>query len=81
MQDGWPPPLRRGVQAIVIAGIALLTGCQSYERAPLDLGAHRASLESRLVDTESVEAFAEALSATGAGRARYIRYQRWRVVG
>ncbi len=44
----------------------LLAGCQSYERAPLDLAAHRESLSARMADAEPVAAFAERLRATDA---------------
>jgi len=40
----------------------IIVGCQSYEPKPLDLGSYRNSLETRLVDIESVEAFASRLA-------------------
>jgi outer membrane protein TolC len=43
-----------------------LAGCQSYERAPLDLPAHRAALGRRALDIEPLEAFAARLDAAGA---------------
>jgi outer membrane protein TolC len=46
-------------------GIGLLVGCQSYEPAPLDIGAYRASLDQRLSETEPVEAFSRRLHAGG----------------
>ena len=42
-----------------------LAGCQSYERAPLDLADHRASLDARLVATEPISYFVERLSEAG----------------
>ncbi len=45
----------------------LLAGCQSYERAPLDLGSHRAIVDLRLQQTEQLSAFAERLAERRAG--------------
>ncbi|MCA9294537.1 MAG: TolC family protein [Phycisphaerales bacterium] len=43
--------------------INLLVGCQSYERAPLDLEAHRLDVAARLARPEPLEAFAARLAA------------------
>ncbi|MCA9312338.1 MAG: hypothetical protein KDA21_14085, partial [Phycisphaerales bacterium] len=40
---------------MIVAG--LVSGCQRYQPAPLDLEAHRAALDSRLVDLEPIESF------------------------
>jgi len=40
-----------------VLALCLLVGCQQYEKAPLDLPAHRTSLDQRLLDLEPVEAF------------------------
>ena len=40
----------------------LIVGCQSYEPKPLDIGAYRNSLESRLIDIEAVTAFSDRLA-------------------
>ena len=49
-----------------------LVGCQSYERAPLDLSDHRTAFDTRLVDSEPVERFAERLARqSGAAPARF----------
>ena len=40
----------------------LLTGCQSYTPAPLDIGAYSNTLETRLIDVEPVSAFAHRLA-------------------
>jgi outer membrane protein TolC len=42
--------------------LVTLAGCQSYERAPLELADHRAALDARLVATEPIAAFVERLS-------------------
>ncbi|MEQ8850928.1 MAG: TolC family protein [Phycisphaerales bacterium] len=42
-----------------------LAGCQSYERVPLELTDHRASLDARLVATEPISKFVERLSEAG----------------
>ena len=40
----------------------LIAGCQSYEPKPLDIGKYRNSLETRLIDIEPVNAFADRLA-------------------
>ena len=42
-----------------------LAGCQSYDRVPLELTDHRASLDARLVATEPISKFVERLSEAG----------------
>lgn len=42
-----------------------LAGCQSYERAPLELADHRAALDARLATTEPISDFVERLSEAG----------------
>ena len=44
------------------ATLCALVGCQSYERAPLDLAEHRSAFSSRLENTEAIERFAERLA-------------------
>jgi outer membrane protein TolC len=58
------------VQAAQIGGwmligvlMALITGCQSYEREPLDFNIHREVMAMRLAQTEPLEAFTERLEA------------------
>lgn len=46
-------------------GATLLAGCQSFERAPLDLTEHRASFENRLEAAESISGFVERLASDG----------------
>jgi len=62
------PPPHRGymwrTQSPLLAAL-LLVGCQSYEPAPLDIGAYRESLDARLIDTEPISAFARRLQAAG----------------
>ncbi len=61
------PLLRRvawpGIAAAAAGG--LLGGCQSYERAPLDLASHRDTIESRLDTAESINAFHNRLDESG----------------
>lgn len=45
-----------------VVALGALVGCQTYERAPLDLAHHRAALDARLDDTEPLVRFAERLS-------------------
>ena len=60
------PRMSRALPAAVGAAVACTLGaCQSYEPVPLDLGAHRASLELRSQNTEPVARFAERLAAGG----------------
>ncbi|MEN1705207.1 MAG: TolC family protein [Planctomycetota bacterium] len=44
------------------ATLCALVGCQSYERAPLNLPEHRSAFSSRLDNTEAIERFAERLA-------------------
>lgn len=55
MRAGWP-----GLGSA--AALCALAGCQSYERAPLNLAEHRSAFDTRLGNTEAVERFAERLS-------------------
>tara|TARA_R110002072_G_scaffold42064_13_gene118262 strand:+ start:52168 stop:53634 length:1467 start_codon:yes stop_codon:yes gene_type:complete len=50
--------------AVAAAG-GLLVGCQSYERAPLDLTSHRDTLESRLDAGEPINSFLSRLNESG----------------
>jgi outer membrane protein TolC len=60
----------RASRAFDTCGLAALlcifTGCQSYQREPLDIVAHRAVLAERLTDSEPIRAFAERLRSAGA---------------
>lgn len=53
----------RGLMAVSLAGIAALMagGCQSYERQPLDMAAHREAFLARTPESPEVKAFAEGL--------------------
>ncbi len=44
------------------AAFIMLAGCQSYERAPLELVDHRAALDARLDESESIARFVDRLS-------------------
>ena len=55
MRAGWP-----GVGSA--AALRALVGCQTYERAPLNLAEHRSAFSSRLDNTEAIERFAERLA-------------------
>ncbi len=62
-----PPPHRGSswrTHSPLLAALVLV-GCQSYEPAPLDIGAYRESLDDRLIDTEPISAFARRLQAAG----------------
>lgn len=61
------PLLRRVAWPGIVAAAAggLLGGCQSYERAPLDLTSHRDTIESRLDAAESINAFLNRLDESG----------------
>lgn len=47
------------------AALITLTGCQLYERVPLDLAGHHATLDARLVATEPIARFFERLAKAG----------------
>lgn len=49
------------------SAVALLTlvGCQSFERAPLDLADHRAAFDTRLDTTEPISRFVDRLAVLG----------------
>ncbi len=44
------------------AAFMMLAGCQSYERAPLELADHRVALDARLDESESIARFVDRLS-------------------
>lgn len=48
-----------------VAMLCLFAGCQSYERAPLDIAAYRNSLAARVSDTEPIASFLERLTEQG----------------
>lgn len=58
MRAGWPA-------LGSVTALCALAGCQSYERAPLNLAEHRAAFDTRLGHTEAIELFAERLSQQG----------------
>ncbi len=62
-------PLRRRARSglAAVAACGLLGGCQSYERAPLDLTSHRSAMGSRLDAAEPIDAFLDRLAETGDG--------------
>lgn len=45
--------------------LCALAGCQTYERAPLELANHRATLDNRLAATEPISRFVERLNHDG----------------
>lgn len=47
------------------ASAALLAGCQSYERVPLDLDAYNSTLQARVSDHEPLHGFIERLAEAG----------------
>lgn len=49
-------------------GLAILTGCQTYQPVPLDAPAHSAAWRSRTPGDESVRAFSRRLEGQGTGR-------------
>ena len=57
---------RPGAPALVAIGLllaSLAAGCQSYERRPLDLSAHRAAFLARTPDSPEVAEFARSLAS------------------
>lgn len=57
---------RAGPPALgLVIMLCTLAGCQSYERAPLDLTKHRAAFDTRIENIEGIERFAERLSHQG----------------
>lgn len=61
------PRRPRAVPCIRYAALAtLLAGCQSYERAPLDLHAHAADLAARASMTGPLREFVEVLATSGS---------------
>ncbi len=67
MNNSEPRSHRPGsIRAAGLVGMAcLLAGCQSYQAAPLDLDRHRAVVQTRLADTESLKAFVDRLASGG----------------
>ncbi len=49
-----------------IAATCALTACQSYQPAPLDIAEHRATLDTRVVNTEPITRFIERLAGHGS---------------
>lgn len=56
----------RGIQSVAPCAIALLAGCEKYERQPLDLVAHRASFDQRAIEVGRLEDFVERLHQLGS---------------
>jgi len=52
---------------MIVALLAALAGCQSYEAKPLDLDAHLREWSSRAIDSEDVREFSRRLGVEGAG--------------
>ncbi len=69
MDISTPLPVRRSARPglAAVAACGLLGGCQSYERAPLDLPSHRSAMESRVDAAEPIGAFLDRLAKTGDG--------------
>ncbi|MFK7789812.1 MAG: TolC family protein [Phycisphaeraceae bacterium] len=66
MTTQFPPrSARRLFQALPLACAVLLAGCQSYEPIPLDLAAYEAGMTNRLLEDESLSAFAKRLAGDG----------------
>ena len=71
---------RRRCSAVVVSakvatlGLFGVAGCESYERSPLDVEAHRVMLERRADDLESIEAFVARLAKNEAhpGRIKFL---------
>ncbi len=61
------PRRTRVMQPGLGSAVALtaLAGCQSYERAPLEMADHRVALDTRLAATEPISDFVERLSGAG----------------
>ena len=61
-------PRKRGRwwQGAALCAAGLMTGCQSYRAAPIDLEGYGAAMAGRASDTEDVAAFAARLEASGA---------------
>ena len=63
---GYPRAARRLWPTMLLVGVLLFTGCQSYQPVPLDLEHHRADAASRLNEQETLYAFSQRL-ATASG--------------
>ena len=51
--------------AVALSAMTAMSGCQSYERAPLDLAGHHARLQARPVESEPLARFADRLAREG----------------
>lgn len=65
------PPLRVGVHLSIIATVAVLTGCQTYQSSPLDHEVHAAAWRARGAGDEKVRDFARHLEATAPEKAKF----------
>lgn len=67
--DGEPEPLERlrpPTTTAALCALGILAGCQSYERRPLDLAAHREAWHARTLDRETLADFLERLEEASA---------------
>lgn len=51
----------RRTGGLAVTALLILTGCQQYERQPLDLAAHRSVIDARSLDVGRIEAFLERM--------------------
>jgi outer membrane protein TolC len=65
--SGWRHTfVARWTGGLAVGALVLLTGCQQYERQPLDLAAHRSTLDERSIEVGRIEDFLERLRGLGA---------------